>query len=76
MAELGASGSNSEQRTFEFRTPRRISITVSLRTYQMLVERSEGEGRSISNLASFLLEDSLINRNNKDSPPEAGKRLG
>jgi hypothetical protein len=40
----------------QFRKPTRISITVSFRTYSYLVERSQREGRSMSNLASFLLE--------------------
>lgn len=42
-----------------FRKPKRISITISYRLYSELVERSLREGRSISNLASFLLEDEI-----------------
>ena len=42
-----------------FRKPVRITITVSYSTYGYLIERSNREGRSISNLASFLLESSL-----------------
>lgn len=38
---------------------RRISVTVSQRAWQYLVERSSAEGRSLSNLASFLLESAV-----------------
>jgi len=41
-----------------FRTPRRITITVPYQLYQRLVEQSDREGRSLSNLAAFLLERS------------------
>ena len=39
------------------RSPRRITITVPYQLYQRLVERSNREGRSLSNLAAFMLED-------------------
>ena len=39
-----------------FRKPQRISITLPYETYRHLIERSGREGRSISNLAAFLLE--------------------
>jgi CopG-like RHH_1 or ribbon-helix-helix domain, RHH_5 len=42
-----------------FRAPRRITITVPYGTYQRLLERSELEGRSLSNLAAFLLESAI-----------------
>jgi hypothetical protein len=38
------------------RSPRRITITVPYQLYERLVERSNREGRSLSNLAAFLLE--------------------
>ena len=41
------------------RQPRRISITISGRSYELLSQRSGAEGRSLSNLASYLLETSL-----------------
>lgn len=41
-----------------FRSPKRISITVSNATYDSLVRRSDREGRSLSNLAAYLLEAS------------------
>lgn len=42
------------------KAPRRISITVPDQVHVALVQRSFYEGRSISNLASFLLENSLM----------------
>ena len=42
-----------------FRSPRRITITVPNALLEALVQRSNAEGRSISNLAAFLLELSL-----------------
>ena len=42
-----------------FRSPKRISITLAHDAYQRLVNRSDEEGRSLSNLAAFLLETAL-----------------
>jgi hypothetical protein len=42
-----------------FRYPRRLTITLPQSTYHQLVERSDWEGRSMSNLAAYLLETSL-----------------
>jgi hypothetical protein len=42
------------------RSPQRISITIPWETHRRLTERSDEEGRSISNLASYLLERGLI----------------
>ncbi len=44
-----------------FRKPVRITITVSHHTYQALTERCDQEGRSLSNLAAYMLENSLNN---------------
>jgi macrodomain Ter protein organizer (MatP/YcbG family) len=41
------------------RQPRRISITLSYHVHEALLTRSEEEGRSVSNLCAFLLEDAL-----------------
>ena len=38
------------------RTPQRLSVTLSWSLYRRLQERSDQEGRSMSNLAAFLLE--------------------
>lgn len=48
-----------EHHAIFFRTPKRITITVPFGAYQKLLERSNEEGRSLSNLAAFLLETSL-----------------
>lgn len=50
---------NPSPREVLTRTPKRISITVAWETCRRLQERSDKEGRSISNLASFLLEQGL-----------------
>ena len=44
------------------KAPKRITITVPFALLNELIERSGHEGRSISNLAAFLLEQSLANR--------------
>lgn len=46
------------------RQPRRISITLSYHVHEALLSRSEDEGRSVSNLCAFLLEDAL-----REQPP-------
>ncbi len=43
-----------------FRSPRRVTITIPYTTYQCLLDRSEEQGRSFSNLAAYLLESSLL----------------
>jgi len=45
------------------RQPRRISITLSYQVHESLLQRSEQEGRSMSNLCAFLLEDALRHNN-------------
>lgn len=45
-----------------FRSSKRLSITVPQSTLEALLERSLQEGRSLSNLASYLLEWSLDQR--------------
>ena len=41
------------------RSPRRLSVTIPYALHQRLSERSDQEGRSISNLAAYLLEFGL-----------------
>jgi hypothetical protein len=41
------------------KAPKRISITVPFAILNQLIERSGYEGRSVSNLAAFLLEQGL-----------------
>jgi len=40
-------------------SPRRISVTLSYSAFKALGERSLKEGRSVSNLAAFLIENGL-----------------
>jgi len=42
-----------------FLSPKRITVTVSAMTVKKLWKRSLEEGRSLSNLAAYLLEQSL-----------------
>ena len=42
-----------------FRSPKRITITLPQGAYQQLLDRSDQEGRSLSNLAAYLLETAL-----------------
>jgi len=46
-------------RKLVFRKPRRITITVPHHAFSALQQRSDLEGRSLSNLAAYLLEVSL-----------------
>lgn len=41
------------------RAPKRLSITLALQPYEQLLQRSDWEGRSVSNLAAYLLEQAL-----------------
>ncbi|MEB3165321.1 MAG: hypothetical protein VKO65_01490 [Cyanobacteriota bacterium] len=50
---------NLQQQTERLPSPRRVSITIPHLTYQNLLDRSDQEGRSLSNLAAFLLESAL-----------------
>ena len=43
----------------DLKRPKRITITVNHSLYTKLLERSSSEGRSISNLASYLLQHDL-----------------
>jgi hypothetical protein len=52
-----------------FRRPRRISITVPHHAFSALQQRSDLEGRSLSNLAAYLLEIAL----NQDGLPQASQ---
>ncbi|MCP9803091.1 hypothetical protein KBY75_05870 [Cyanobium sp. T1G-Tous] len=45
-----------DQTPLAFRKPQRISVTIPHNVYSYLVMKSEQEGRSLSNLASHLLE--------------------
>ena len=55
-----------------FRSSQRLTITVAHATLEALVERSNHEGRSLSNLAAYLLESSLDRRDG--ASPSAAPR--
>jgi len=57
-----------------FRKPQRISITVNHRLYELLLESSDLQGRSVSNLAAFLLESAL--EHNQTPQPVAYSSVG
>lgn len=40
--------------------PRRITVSLNDHVHQLLIERSQAEGRSVSNLAAFILEAYLV----------------
>ena len=48
-----------DSRPSAFRAPRRITITIPNGVYEALICRSNDEGRSLSNLAAFLIEKTL-----------------
>ena len=58
----------STARRGQSRSSKRITITLNYATYKALEDRSSEEGRSISNLAAYLLERSLTQETNEDSP--------
>jgi len=45
--------------TQQFRTPKRLTITVSWVVFERLAKRATVEGRSMSNLSSYILEREL-----------------
>ena len=57
------------------RQPRRISITLSYHVHEALLSRSEEEGRSVSNLCAFLLEDALREPNRQIQTPAFGQAV-
>jgi hypothetical protein len=51
------------------RKPRRITVTVPDQIYWILSERSSREGRSISNLAAYLLERAVASDQQSEAEP-------
>ena len=49
----------TEHQRLMFRSSQRLTITVAHSTLDALVDRSQQEGRSLSNLAAYLLENAL-----------------
>jgi hypothetical protein len=56
------------QKRLMTRKPVRVTITVPYRVNEALAERSQVEGRSLSNLAAFLLEDRLTMETRSKTP--------
>lgn len=56
-----------------FRKSRRISITVSEKVYTALSSKSDAEGRSLSNLAAFLLEKAILEAERKTTSHHASQ---
>lgn len=54
----------------QFRTPKRLTITVSWVVFERLAVRAQEEGRSMSNLSSYILERHLC-----DDPGTDPKRM-
>ena len=54
--ELNGDQNPLDRTDLAFKSPKRISITIPHNAYEYLVQRSDREGRSLSNLAAYLLE--------------------
>ena len=59
LLNMGTHKSQGGDQTPAIREPKRISVTIPYAVYMSLLTRSEHEGRSLSNLASYLLESHL-----------------
>ena len=53
---LKFNGHASAHRTVVLKAPRRITITIPHSTFEHLIQRSDEQGRSLSNLAAYMLE--------------------
>jgi hypothetical protein len=72
---ISADGGGSDSRQSRlFRKPRRITVTLSQRTIDQLVQRSAREGRSLANLAAVLLEQTI--KAEQIQPPQQGSQAG
>ena len=56
---LNRAEQNGKNLRILFRSPKRISITIPHNAYEHLLRQSDQEGRSLSNLAAFLLESAI-----------------
>ena len=54
-----------------FRSSQRLTITVAQSTLEALIARSSTEGRSVSNLAAYLIESALDPTNHPPQRPVA-----
>ena len=53
---------SGSRQSLSFRSTKRLTVTVPQSTLEALAERSGREGRSLSNLAAYLLESALEQR--------------
>ncbi len=69
MAYANRTSDSSSQNagSFRSRAPKRLTITLPYTVFSALEQRSLQEGRSLSNLAAYLIERSL----NQPMPPES-----
>ena len=54
--KFNGSGHAPARRTIVLKAPRRITITIPHSTFEHLIQRSDEQGRSLSNLAAYMLE--------------------
>ena len=57
------------------RKPVRITITVSYALHEVLVNTSDGQGRSLSNLAAYLLETAAATEKDRLRPGTKNSQL-
>jgi hypothetical protein len=57
--EFSGEQRNGRHTNHIFKKPKRITITLPHNAYEKLVQRSDNEGRSLSNLAAYILESTL-----------------
>ena len=50
---------SSDPKSILSRAPKRITITIPHATFEAIAQRSDEEGRSMSNLAAYILEKGL-----------------
>jgi hypothetical protein len=60
--DIQAQAANRAKLTPLQRSPRRVTITVPYAMYSELLARSDQQGRSLSNLAAFLIEAALLTK--------------
>jgi hypothetical protein len=59
ISYIQAQAENRAKLTPLHRSPRRVTITVPYALYSELLARSDQQGRSLSNLAAFLIEAAI-----------------
>lgn len=60
--EFSGEQRNGRHTNHIFKKPKRITITLPHNAYEKLVQRSDNEGRSLSNLAAYILESAIGNQ--------------